>query len=669
MKTDFMLRRRVWGRPVRWVLQRWGISTRPTEKSWSYHPTGAGPGVAHWRELSAAAGTALNPMIQSSVPTDVPSDRPVASLSISPAVKNQLEAKGIEKLFPIQEMCLEPILQGRDVIARARTGTGKTIAFALPLVEKIMAEGSQSHLPSVLVVEPTRELAKQVEGEFIALGPSVRTVCVYGGASYLPQEAALRRGIDVVVGTPGRLVDHLDRGNLNLSAIRTCVLDEADEMLKKGFAEEMNRILTVLPPGRQTLLFSATVPEWVKETSRRSMDKPLTIDLVEDEKLKIPSTVRHIALLVQPSARERILGDVLTVHGGDRSIVFVPTKKEADILASSPLIRDDTCVLHGDINQAGREIALAGFRSGRYRNLVATDVAARGIDIPNVDLVVQYSVPDRGDVDTYIHRSGRTGRAGRSGTSIVFYTVRDTDSLRRVEHAIGTRLEQWNPPNLEDVLRASSSKVRSSLQMTPEPLVNQFLPEAERYLEAQTGSSDHGMPVLKAVSAALARLAGFNEPVMQRSILSHRDNFIALELSRRGSSGNRGESRYLSPRTVTSMVCRSVAHLDKVPALGRIVSYNDGAVVDVEAATAKILLEEGISDSRWEVKEITSLPAAAVDEMMNAEMETERTRGMGRVGGNRGRMREFGGRVPHSPTSGWRGRREPDWTRGRRADR
>ena len=333
----------------------------------------------------------------------------VDNFPLSEITKAALKKRGIETLFDIQANVLKPALEGRDVVGRARTGTGKTLGFSLPIIENLLTSGnSRDARPRCIVLAPTRELANQVEKEIEATVPSMRTLCVYGGVAIANQERALRRGVDFVVGTPGRLIDLIQRGSLQLDNIEYCVLDEADQMLAVGFEEDVERIMQEIPEQRQTFLFSATMPVWVKRVTQKYLRDAVTIDLVGDSKQKVASTIDVMSCACSHQSRTSILADLVTVYGkGAKAICFTQTKREADEVTAALGRRMATEVLHGDIAQAQRERTLKRFRDGRFSVLVATDVAARGLDFPAVDYVVHFQLPR--SPETYVHRSGRTG--------------------------------------------------------------------------------------------------------------------------------------------------------------------------------------------------------------------------------------------------------------------
>ncbi|KAJ8465120.1 hypothetical protein OPV22_027672 [Ensete ventricosum] len=362
----------------------------------------------------------------------------IAKLGISQDIVTQLANKGITKLFPIQRAVLEPAMQGQDMIGRARTGTGKTLAFGIPIIDKIIrfqAKHGCGRNPLAMVLAPTRELARQVEKEFKE-SSKLYTLCVYGGSPISQQMRALNSGVDVVVGTPGRIIDLLNRGALNLSEIQFVVLDEADQMLNVGFAEDVERILEKMPPKRQTMMFSATMPTWIQKLTRKYLKDPVNIDLVGDSDQKLAEGITLYSIVSDNYAKPSILGPLIKEHAkGGKCIVFTQTKRDADRLSYS-MGRSFGCeALHGDISQNQREKTLAGFRDGRFNILIATDVAARGLDIPNVDLVIHYELPNTSEL--FVHRSGRTGRAGKKGSAILIHSHEQNRVVRGIEQDIG----------------------------------------------------------------------------------------------------------------------------------------------------------------------------------------------------------------------------------------
>ncbi|XP_078163851.1 DEAD-box ATP-dependent RNA helicase 53, mitochondrial-like [Carex rostrata] len=367
----------------------------------------------------------------------------ISKLGISDEIVSRLAKKGINKLFPIQRAVLEHAMKGRDMIGRAKTGTGKTLAFGIPIIDKIIQYNKANGVgrnPLAIVLAPTRELAKQVEKEFSESSP-LDTVCVYGGSPIMQQTRTLNYGVDVVVGTPGRVIDLLKRGALNLSEIQFVVLDEADQMLNVGFAEDVEVIMERLPQKRQFLMFSATMPQWIQKMTRKYLQNPVVVDLVGDSDQKLAEGITLYSIAADRYERSAILGPLIEEHAkGGKCIVFTQTKREADKL-SYGMERSFKCqALHGDISQSQRERTLMDFREGRINILIATDVAARGLDIPNVDLIIHLELPNTSEL--FVHRSGRTGRAGKKGAAILIYSPDQTRAVRTVENDVGCRFKE-----------------------------------------------------------------------------------------------------------------------------------------------------------------------------------------------------------------------------------
>ena len=367
-----------------------------------------------------------------------------------PEIADALERAGITTPFPIQEMTLSVALLGTDLIGQARTGTGKTLAFGIPLLQRIVAPHDADHAdlaapdkPQALVVAPTRELALQVAGDLTiaAQDRSARILTVYGGVPYEPQLDALARGVEVVVGTPGRLLDLVNRRSLDLSHVKVLVLDEADEMLDLGFLPDVEKLLSRTPVTRQTMLFSATMPGAIVSLARTHMRHPVNIRAESAaETHMVPATAQFI-YQVHDLDKVEMLARILQAENSGRTIVFTRTKRQAQRVADDLAERGfPASPLHGDMAQVAREKAMARFREGKVRVLVATDVAARGIDVQDVTHVVNYSCPE--DENTYVHRIGRTGRAGATGVAITFVDWADVTRWRVINKALGLPFEE-----------------------------------------------------------------------------------------------------------------------------------------------------------------------------------------------------------------------------------
>ncbi|WP_236670851.1 DEAD/DEAH box helicase [Streptomyces sp. 7-21] len=361
-------------------------------------------------------------------------------LGILAETAEALEAVGITTPFPIQEMTLPVALAGTDVIGQAKTGTGKTLGFGLPLLEAVTVPADVeagraqpedlTDAPQALVVVPTRELCQQVSNDLLTAGKvrNVRVVSIYGGRAYEPQVEALAKGVDVVVGTPGRLLDLAGQGKLRLSHVRCLVLDEADEMLDLGFLPDVEKIIELLPAKRQTMLFSATMPGQVISLARRYMNHPTHIRATEpdDEGATVASITQHV-YRAHSLDKQEVIARVLQARGRGLAMIFCRTKRTAADVADQLTRRGfAAAAVHGDLGQGAREQALRAFRKGKVDVLVCTDVAARGIDVDGVTHVINYQAPE--DEKTYLHRIGRTGRAGARGTAV---TLVDWDEIPR----------------------------------------------------------------------------------------------------------------------------------------------------------------------------------------------------------------------------------------------
>ena len=388
-----------------------------------------------------------------------------SSLGLSEALLRAVADNGYRIPTPIQRHAIPIVLAGSDLLAAAQTGTGKTASFVLPLLERLCAQTSvSSRPPRALILTPTRELAAQVEASVRAYGRHLRlsSTAIFGGVGFRPQSAALRRGVDIVVATPGRLLDHVDQRTLDLSRIETFVLDEADRMLDMGFMPAVRRVIASLPRRRQNLLFSATFSAEIKALAAGLLDRPRTLELTPPN-----STVDTIAQRVHPVNREdksRLLAWLVGHHRWRQALVFTRTKHGADKLVRS-LERDgiDALALHGDKSQLERGRALARFKAGTVNVLVATDIAARGIDISELPHVVNYDLPNV--ASDYVHRIGRTGRAGSRGEAISLVCADERPYLRDIERLIRRTIPQHVVAGFEPdphVARRPASRKRTT---------------------------------------------------------------------------------------------------------------------------------------------------------------------------------------------------------------
>jgi superfamily II DNA/RNA helicase len=374
-----------------------------------------------------------------------------AELGVIPDTVADLAHLGITEAFPIQEMTLPVALEGHDVIGQAKTGTGKTLGFAIPLIQRIKAPKDADYadletpgVPQSLVVVPTRELAVQVANEVRHASKTrgLRVLTVYGGRSYEPQIEALQAGVDVVVGTPGRLIDLVDKFHLHLGDVSILVLDEADEMLDMGFLPDVEKLVAMTAKQRQTMLFSATMPGDVVALARRYMNQPTHIRAVSpaDDNTHIVQTVDQHAFRAHPLDKPELVARILQAVGRGHTMVFCRTKRNAQKLADDLTDRGFAVgAVHGDLGQGAREQAMRAFRSGKVDVLVATDVAARGIDVEGITHVINYTCPE--DEKMYVHRIGRTGRAGASGVAITFVDWEDVPRWNLIAKTLGVALE------------------------------------------------------------------------------------------------------------------------------------------------------------------------------------------------------------------------------------
>ncbi len=380
------------------------------------------------------SGTVESVAVESVAAGDTPAV-PFRDFPISDEICRGLEAAGIFTTFPIQALTLPLALRGQDIIGQARTGTGKTLAFGIPLLQ--MIGDGPSGAPKALVVVPTRELAIQVADDLriAAVNLPTRVLTVYGGRAYEPQIDALTAGVDIVVGTPGRLLNLVERRHLNLGSIQALVLDEADKMLDLGFLPDVERIVKRTPESRQTMLFSATMPGNVVTLARRHMRRPTNIRAEGHGAPAPPPNTRQHVFRAHQMDKIEVLARVLQARDRGLTMVFCQTKRAADQVASALETRGfAVATVHGDLGQGQRERALRAFRSGKVDVLTATEVAARGLDVDDVTHVVNYECPD--DDMTYVHRIGRTGRAGKAGVAVTFVDWRDMHRWKTINDAL-----------------------------------------------------------------------------------------------------------------------------------------------------------------------------------------------------------------------------------------
>lgn len=361
------------------------------------------------------------------------------SLALSPELLAVVEELGYHELTPIQAQSIPALLAGRDLIGQSKTGSGKTAAFGLPMLQNLAADRRELQ---ALVLCPTRELCAQVARELRKLGrrhAGLQVLAVSGGEPLRPQARALERGVHIAVGTPGRVIDHLQRGTMDLRGVTTVVLDEADRMLDMGFADAMDQILRGLPSARQTVFFSATFPESIEAMSQVHQRDALRVTI--DDQQEVAAEIRQLGLAAEPDEKRDALYEVLGRYPHESALVFCNLKATVKELTRSLCISGASVdCLHGDLEQFQRDRVMAMFRNQSVRLLIATDVAARGIDVEDLDLVVNYDLPAQPEI--YVHRIGRTGRAGNLGLSVSLYGARDEAKLAAIEQLAGTRIER-----------------------------------------------------------------------------------------------------------------------------------------------------------------------------------------------------------------------------------
>uniref|UniRef100_A0A8C3KIA9 RNA helicase n=1 Tax=Calidris pygmaea TaxID=425635 RepID=A0A8C3KIA9_9CHAR len=490
-----------------------------------------------------------------------------SNFPISKGTVQLLQARGVTYLFPVQVKTFDPVFSGKDVIAQARTGTGKTFSFAIPLIEKLQGDSQErrrGRSPKVLVLCPTRELANQVAKDFKDITRKLTVACFYGGTPYNGQIDLMRSGIDILVGTPGRIKDHLQNGKLDLTKVKHVVLDEVDQMLDMGFAEQVEDILRVAykkdsEDNPQTLLFSATCPHWVYDVAKKYMkSKYEQIDLIGKRTQKAATTVEHLAIECHWSQRAAVIGDVIQVYSGShgRTIVFCETKKEANELA-----------LNASIKQ---------------------------------------------DVESYIHRSGRTGRAGRTGICICFYQRKEEHQLRYVEQKAGITFKRVGVPTATDIIKASSKDAIRCLDSVPHTAIEYFKESARRLIQEKG-------PV-NALAAALAHISGATS-IEQRSLLNSDAGFVTMILHCSEEINNMSYAWRRLRELLGDDVDRKVNRMCFLK--GKM-----GVCFDIPAADQKEIEAKWEDSKQWRLCVATELPEL---------VESQRGGGGGGGGGGNGR--------------------------------
>ena len=441
-----------------------------------------------------------------STPTDdAPTTVRFQDLGLSAALLEALTTVGYESPSPIQAATIPPLMQGKDMLGQAQTGTGKTAAFALPVLSNLDITQTK---PQALVLAPTRELAIQVAEAFQKYAshmPGFHVLPIYGGQSYGPQLSALRRGVHVVVGTPGRIIDHLDRGSLDLSQLKCLVLDEADEMLRMGFIDDVEAVLKKTPEQRQVALFSATMPPAIRRIAQTYLREPVEISIKSKTTTAINTRQRY--WMVGGLHKLDALTRILEAEPFEAMIVFARTKQATEELAQKLAARGfSAAAINGDVQQQQRERTIARLRDGQLDILVATDVAARGLDVERVSHVLNYDVPY--DTESYVHRIGRTGRAGRSGEAILFIAPRERGMLRAIERATRQPIEPMSLPSVQAVNEQRVAKFMTRISDTlGDGDLSTFRELIQRY------EIEHDVPAVD-IAAALAKQLQGNTPLL-----------------------------------------------------------------------------------------------------------------------------------------------------------
>ncbi|CCW64428.1 unnamed protein product [Phytomonas sp. EM1] len=459
--------------------------------------------------------------------------RPFSDFDLSEETVQALKSRGFESLFPVQALTYDAIMKERDVLVQARTGSGKTLAFGIPIVERLRrlkAPLTRGRGPAAAIFCPTRELAIQVQDVLSGISGGLVVTALYGGVAYANQERVLHSGVDIVVATPGRAKDLLEKGTLRFDRISMVCLDEADHMLDIGFKDDIELLLGMISdqngsrglekPKHQTLLFSATVPDWVQSCSLIPKEKEF-IDMVGKEAVRTASTIRFYRRKCNFREVSSMLADLIKVYSGvhGRTLVFTNTKKDCHDLSINNTKLDSQC-LHGDMQQEQRESTMKSFRDNKFSVLIATDVAARGLDLPMVDLVIQCAPPS--DIDAFIHRAGRTGRAGRKGVCVLLYQPREEYIVERIERHAKIRFEILPAPTREEILRAVARDAAEELARVERRATDLFMDQAADLLK----DAD---PV-EILASALAVMSGYTTHINSRGLLTGTEGYVTLQM-------------------------------------------------------------------------------------------------------------------------------------------
>ncbi len=465
-------------------------------------------------------------------PKTEPTVASFGDLGLSTAVLEAVVEAGYESPSPIQAATIPVLLAGHDMLGQAQTGTGKTAAFALPILSRIKV---RSGPPQCIVLVPTRELAIQVAEAFQRYASKIKgfhVLPIYGGQSYTPQLMSLKRGAHVVVGTPGRVMDHIKRGTLDLGGITSLVLDEADEMLQMGFVDDIEWILEQTPPTRQVALFSATLPAPIRRIAQKHLREPVEVTITS--RTSTAANIRQRYWVVSGVHKLDALTRILEAEPFDGMLIFTRTKQSTVELAERLEARGfAVAALNGDMQQKDRERTVANLKSGKLDILVATDVAARGLDVERISHVVNYDVPY--DTESYVHRIGRTGRAGRSGEAILFITPRERNMLRYIERATRSPLEAMDLPTIADVNEQRMARFRQ--RITDALAAGQAEPFRSLIEEIER---EQDVPAIE-IAAALASLLQGGSPLLLKEKAREAAGSVAADLGQFPES--RAESR------------------------------------------------------------------------------------------------------------------------------
>lgn len=522
-------------------------------------------------------------------------DSPFYELELHPSVVEAVVNSGYTIPTPIQKQTIPHVLARRDIIGKAETGSGKTAAFACPLLSMLDVSIKK---PQILVLAPTRELAIQVTESFQRYGADLegfRAVTIYGGQSYEIQHNAIRRGVQVVVGTPGRVMDHLRQRTLDLSNLTTIVLDEADEMLRMGFIDDVEWILSRAPEKRQTLLFSATMPAPIQRIAQNYLSDPVTVSIETDS--AAAESITQSCLLIQPRVKVDMLAQILDSEPTDAVIVFVKTRDATVMIADRLSERGFSAApLNGDIPQNQRERTVEQLKSGRLNILVATDVAARGLDVQRISHVINYDFPH--DTEAYIHRIGRTGRAGREGAAILFVEPKERGKLKRLQRETNQDIQDYRPKSVKEINAIRVERFKQRITDTLENQKSKLEPFAKiinQYQQQHEVSAEE-------LATALAWMAQGDTPLLLTELVKHRTNFDRDSDGRKERGGKRfqgsmatyrvevGRKHGVKPGNIVGAITNE-AELSYA-SIGRIKLHDEFSLIDLPANLTKDQLDD-----------------------------------------------------------------------------